>query len=89
MLLIFLFYSGKSGLNMHVNTYTPTITVLAAMGLCQSIKIPFPLSPKSTWMLDKPEVLAEVTEQPSIVRPLSLVRSCSKRRCIFCTNIIS
>ena len=28
------------------------------------VKIPLPLSPKSPWMLDKPEVLAEVTEQP-------------------------
>ena len=27
-------------------------------------KIPLPLSPKSPWMLDKSEVLAEVTEQP-------------------------
>ena len=27
-------------------------------------KIPLPLSPKSLWMLDKPEVLAGVTQQP-------------------------
>ena len=27
-------------------------------------KIPLPLSPKSPWMLNKPEVLAEVTKQP-------------------------
>ena len=26
--------------------------------------LPLLLSPKSPWMLDKPEVLAEVTEQP-------------------------
>ena len=30
-------------------------------------KIPLPLSPKSPWMLDKLEVLAEVAEQPSFL----------------------